>query len=81
MPFQPQYNHPENAKKYDHIFGGIANRAQIRIGDTLENNGNSNPRRTVISRIPPGFTESFQCNGMDGRYVNIVIPGKTDTWP
>ncbi|KAI9515411.1 hypothetical protein NQZ68_026145 [Dissostichus eleginoides] len=52
--------------------------AEIRIGDTLENNGNSNPRCTVISRIPPGFTETFQCNGMDGRYVNIVIPGRNE---
>ncbi|XP_060761158.1 uncharacterized protein LOC132871017 [Neoarius graeffei] len=52
------------------------NGAEIRIGDSLENNGNNNPRCAVISRIPPGFTQNFQCNGMDGRYVNIVIPGR-----
>ncbi|KAI9515416.1 hypothetical protein NQZ68_026150 [Dissostichus eleginoides] len=51
------------------------NGAEIRIGDSLENNGNNNPRCAVISSIPAGFTETFQCNGMDGRYVNIVIPG------
>ncbi|XP_042345201.1 fucolectin-4-like [Plectropomus leopardus] len=51
--------------------------AEIRIGDSPENNGNNNPRCAVISRIPPGFTETFQCYGMDGRYVNVVIPGKT----
>ncbi|KAM6936361.1 uncharacterized protein PEZ65_006499 [Lycodopsis pacificus] len=50
--------------------------AEIRIGNSLENSGNSNPRCAVISRISPGFTENFQCNGMDGRYVNIVIPGR-----
>ncbi|XP_068585933.1 fucolectin-1-like [Cebidichthys violaceus] len=52
--------------------------AEIRIGNSLENNGNSNPRCAVISRISPGFTENFQCNGMDGRYVNIVIPGRSE---
>ncbi|XP_063735001.1 fucolectin-6-like [Eleginops maclovinus] len=54
------------------------NGAEIRIGDSLENNGNSNPRCTVISSIPAGFTETFQCNGMDGRYVNIFIPERHD---
>ncbi|KAG7999309.1 Fucolectin [Nibea albiflora] len=54
------------------------NGAEIRIGDSLENNGNNNPRCAVISSIPGGFTETFQCNGMDGRYVNIVIPGRTE---
>ncbi|XP_051263510.1 fucolectin-4-like [Dicentrarchus labrax] len=54
------------------------NGAEIRIGDSLENNGNSNPRCAVISSIPGGFTQNFQCNGMDGRYVNIVIPGRTE---
>ncbi|XP_059195108.1 fucolectin-1-like [Centropristis striata] len=52
--------------------------AEIRIGDSLANNGNTNPRCAVISRIPAGFTETFECHGMDGRYVNIVIPGRTE---
>ncbi|XP_070691006.1 uncharacterized protein [Pempheris klunzingeri] len=54
------------------------NGAELRIGDSLDNNGNNNPRCAVISSIPPGFTENFQCNKMDGRYVNIVIPGRTE---
>ncbi|KAI9515408.1 hypothetical protein NQZ68_026142 [Dissostichus eleginoides] len=54
------------------------NGAEIRIGDSLEKNGNNNPRCAVISSIPAGFTETFQCNGMDGRYVNIVIPGRNE---
>ncbi|XP_028436274.1 fucolectin-1-like [Perca flavescens] len=54
------------------------NGAEIRIGDSLEKNGNNNPRCTVISSIPGGSTETFQCNGMDGRYVNIVIPGRSE---
>uniref|UniRef100_A0A667XQ03 Si:ch211-215k15.4 n=1 Tax=Myripristis murdjan TaxID=586833 RepID=A0A667XQ03_9TELE len=51
------------------------NGAEIRIGNSLENNGNNNPRCAVISHIPPGFTYGFQCHGMEGRYVNIVNPG------
>ncbi|XP_031135293.1 fucolectin-5-like isoform X1 [Sander lucioperca] len=54
------------------------NGAEIRIGDSLDNKGNNNPRCAVISSISPGFTETFQCNGMDGRYVNIVIPGRSE---
>ncbi|KAK1895842.1 Fucolectin-5 [Dissostichus eleginoides] len=54
------------------------NGAEIRIGDSLENNGNSNPRCALISSIPAGFTETFECNGMDGRYVNIFLPGRNE---
>ncbi|XP_042279121.1 uncharacterized protein LOC121905160 [Thunnus maccoyii] len=51
--------------------------AEIRIGDSSVNNGNSNPRCAVITHIPGGFTQTFDCKGMEGRYVSIVIPGKT----
>ncbi|MEQ2238615.1 hypothetical protein ILYODFUR_034928 [Ilyodon furcidens] len=54
------------------------NGAEIRIGDSLDNNGNNNPRCAVISTISPGFTETFQCNGMNGRFINIVIPGRNE---
>ncbi|KAK9514331.1 hypothetical protein VZT92_027806 [Zoarces viviparus] len=50
------------------------NGAEIRIGDSLNNFGNDNPRCAVITSIPSGGVEEFQCNGMDGRYVNVVIP-------
>uniref|UniRef100_UPI003AB044D9 uncharacterized protein n=1 Tax=Centroberyx gerrardi TaxID=166262 RepID=UPI003AB044D9 len=49
---------------------------EIRIGNSLENNGNSNSRCAVISQIPSGRTYSFQCNYMAGRYVNVFLPGK-----
>ncbi|KAK7885960.1 hypothetical protein WMY93_025581 [Mugilogobius chulae] len=39
---------------------------------------NLNPWCAVISSIPPGFTQGFDCNGMDGRYVTIVIPARTE---
>ncbi|XP_039973392.1 uncharacterized protein si:ch211-215k15.4 [Xiphias gladius] len=54
------------------------NGAEIRIGDSLENNGNNNPRCAVIQQIPAGFSQNFHCNGLDGRYINIVIPGREE---
>uniref|UniRef100_A0A3B1JLA8 Si:ch211-215k15.4 n=1 Tax=Astyanax mexicanus TaxID=7994 RepID=A0A3B1JLA8_ASTMX len=56
------------------------NGAEIRIGNwSVENNGNSNPRCAVISSIDKeNPLMAFQCNGMEGRYVNIVIPGRKE---
>ncbi|TNN02853.1 hypothetical protein fugu_010340 [Takifugu bimaculatus] len=54
------------------------NGAEIRIGDSLENNGNANPRCAVISDIPAGNSVGFACDGMDGRYVNIVLPDREE---
>uniref|UniRef100_G3PGN9 F5/8 type C domain-containing protein n=2 Tax=Gasterosteus aculeatus aculeatus TaxID=481459 RepID=G3PGN9_GASAC len=48
--------------------------AEIRIGDSLANFGNDNARCAVITSIPAGGVGEFQCNGMDGRYVNVVVP-------
>uniref|UniRef100_A0A672KLF2 Fucolectin tachylectin-4 pentraxin-1 domain-containing protein n=1 Tax=Sinocyclocheilus grahami TaxID=75366 RepID=A0A672KLF2_SINGR len=45
------------------------NGAEIRIGNSLENNGNNNPT------IPAGVSSTYTCNGMEGRYVNLFIPG------
>ncbi|XP_058637690.1 fucolectin-1-like [Onychostoma macrolepis] len=48
---------------------------EIRIGNSLENNGNNNPRCAVVtSHVPLGGTVSFNCNGMGGRYVNMYLP-------
>ncbi|KAL1272086.1 hypothetical protein QQF64_031102 [Cirrhinus molitorella] len=47
---------------------------EIRIGNSLVNNGNDNPRCAVVTtRVPPGGTVSFNCNGMGGRYVNMYL--------
>ncbi|XP_026122310.1 uncharacterized protein LOC113105454 [Carassius auratus] len=51
------------------------NGAQIHIGNSLENNGNSNPICAVISSIPAGVSSTYTCNDMEGRYVNLFIPG------
>ncbi|KAL0963957.1 hypothetical protein UPYG_G00315770 [Umbra pygmaea] len=50
------------------------NGAEIRIGDSLYSNGNNNPRCAVIYSIPAGSTGTFNCYGMRGRYVNVVLP-------
>ncbi|KAK7177214.1 hypothetical protein R3I93_001258 [Phoxinus phoxinus] len=48
---------------------------EIRIGNSLENNGNDNPRCAVVSSaVPAGGTVSFSCGGMGGRYVNMFLP-------
>uniref|UniRef100_A0A672PIG6 Fucolectin tachylectin-4 pentraxin-1 domain-containing protein n=1 Tax=Sinocyclocheilus grahami TaxID=75366 RepID=A0A672PIG6_SINGR len=47
------------------------NGAEIRIGNSLENNGNNNPI------IPAGASYSYSCPDMVGRYVNVVIPQET----
>ncbi|MBN3294219.1 FUCL1 protein, partial [Polypterus senegalus] len=51
--------------------------AEIRIGNSLENEGNNNARCATITSIPSGVSTSYNCHGMEGRYVNVVIPGKT----
>ncbi|XP_073692604.1 uncharacterized protein [Garra rufa] len=51
------------------------NGAEIRIGNSLENNGNNNPICAVISSIPAGVSSTHVCNNMEGRYVNLFIPG------
>ncbi|XP_068584252.1 fucolectin-like [Cebidichthys violaceus] len=55
--------------------------AEIRIGNSLENNGNNNPRCASISHIRAGKTNTYRCDGgsMDGRFVNVIIPGQRKT--
>ncbi|XP_056599321.1 fucolectin-1-like [Triplophysa dalaica] len=51
--------------------------AEIRIGDSLENNGNNNPICAVTAEPLLDETTSFSCHGMKGRYVNVVRSGRT----
>ncbi|XP_067299453.1 uncharacterized protein [Pseudorasbora parva] len=51
------------------------NGAEIHVGSSLDNNGNNNPVCAVISSIPAGVSSTYTCNGMEGRYVNLIIPG------
>ncbi|XP_034776544.2 LOW QUALITY PROTEIN: fucolectin-5-like [Acipenser ruthenus] len=54
------------------------NGAEIRIGSSLENEGNSNHRYATIHSIPAGISRTYSCSGMEGLYVNMVIPGKKE---
>ncbi|XP_068136076.1 fucolectin-like [Hyperolius riggenbachi] len=56
--------------------GSRLNGASILIGNSLQNNGNNNPSCTQITSIGNGATQTFQCNGMVGRYLNIILPGQ-----
>ncbi|KAL3046183.1 hypothetical protein OYC64_004235 [Pagothenia borchgrevinki] len=55
--------------------------AEIRIGNSLENNGNNNPRCASIFKIRAGKTYTYYCDGgsMEGRFVNVIIPGNMKT--
>ncbi|KAG1956507.1 fucolectin [Pimephales promelas] len=55
------------------------NGAEIRIGNSLENNGSNNPICAVIPAIPAGESYNYSCGGMEGRYVNLIIPGDMKT--
>ncbi|GCB84995.1 hypothetical protein scyTo_0025682 [Scyliorhinus torazame] len=50
--------------------------AEIHIGDSNRNHGNDNPKCATVGRIGLGDTKTFDCRGMQGRYVNIIRPGK-----
>uniref|UniRef100_A0A1A8N367 Fucolectin tachylectin-4 pentraxin-1 domain-containing protein n=1 Tax=Nothobranchius pienaari TaxID=704102 RepID=A0A1A8N367_9TELE len=54
------------------------NGAEILIGDSLENNGNNNPRCGAITNAVGTEIFEFDCKGMEGLYVNVVIPGRME---
>uniref|UniRef100_A0A8C7IE70 Si:ch211-215k15.4 n=1 Tax=Oncorhynchus kisutch TaxID=8019 RepID=A0A8C7IE70_ONCKI len=55
------------------------NGAEIRIGlFSVDNLSVCLCRCGVISSIPGGFSSTFQCNGMEGRHINVVIPGRSE---
>ncbi|XP_059211220.1 uncharacterized protein LOC131989882 isoform X2 [Centropristis striata] len=49
--------------------------AEIRIGSSLENNGNNNPRCAVMT-VTSEAVMAFRCSQMMGRYVTIVLPAE-----
>ncbi|XP_073529888.1 fucolectin-like [Phyllobates terribilis] len=54
------------------------NGAEILVGDSLANEGHNNPRCAVVTTFPSGGTQTFQCNNMVGRFVIIILRGRTD---
>ncbi|KAG7267751.1 hypothetical protein CRUP_019656 [Coryphaenoides rupestris] len=60
------------------------NDMEIRIGNSLENNGNNNPRCAIIHDLPDTLTQTVQCRGMEGSFLgmdrNITLLGKRLCW-
>ncbi|XP_063183755.1 uncharacterized protein LOC134512307 [Chroicocephalus ridibundus] len=52
--------------------------AQVHVGDSLADHGKRNPVCGAILDTGPGFTTTVCCNGLPGRYVSIIIPGRED---
>ncbi|XP_044863857.1 uncharacterized protein LOC123365218 [Mauremys mutica] len=52
--------------------------AQIRVGDSLADHGKQNPICGTITDTRPGSVSTICCNGLEGRYVTIVIPGRAE---
>uniref|UniRef100_A0A8C1PRX5 Fucolectin tachylectin-4 pentraxin-1 domain-containing protein n=1 Tax=Cyprinus carpio TaxID=7962 RepID=A0A8C1PRX5_CYPCA len=48
---------------------------QIRIGNSLENNGNNSQLAATVGSIPLGNTKTFEFKPVKGRYVNLIVPG------
>ncbi|XP_062420860.1 uncharacterized protein LOC119221789 [Pungitius pungitius] len=55
--------------------------AEIRVGSSLENNGNNNTRCASIPSLSAGKTKTYRCDGgsVEGRFVNVIIPGDSRT--
>ncbi|XP_076004922.1 fucolectin-like [Genypterus blacodes] len=51
------------------------NGAEILIGNSADDNGNTNQRCAVIASIPSAQSHTFQCGGMEGLFVNVYLPG------
>ncbi|KAL8221778.1 UNVERIFIED_CONTAM: hypothetical protein K2H54_074478 [Gekko kuhli] len=51
------------------------NDAEIRIGNSLEEGGSTNPRCATVTSVGAGETQNYECEGMQGMYVTITIPG------
>ncbi|KAL6476263.1 hypothetical protein MHYP_G00147620 [Metynnis hypsauchen] len=56
--------------------GHRINGAQIRIGNSLKNNGNNNKLVAVIGPLGSEVTKTYRFRATDGRYVNIFLPGE-----
>ncbi|CAM5081253.1 unnamed protein product [Natator depressus] len=54
------------------------NGAEIRIGNSSELGGTLNPRCAAVESMELGQTLSFDCHGMQGRYVTVTIPRRAE---
>ncbi|KAG6926957.1 hypothetical protein G0U57_010783, partial [Chelydra serpentina] len=52
--------------------------AQIHVGDALVDHGRHDPICGTITDTSLGSVSTICCNGLEGRYVTIVIPGRAE---
>ncbi|KAM6411122.1 uncharacterized protein J5M81_001118 isoform 3-T3 [Pluvialis apricaria] len=52
--------------------------AQVHVGDSLADHGKRNPVCGAILDTGPGVASTVCCNGLLGRYVSVIIPGRED---
>ncbi|XP_060135414.1 uncharacterized protein LOC118091141 [Zootoca vivipara] len=52
------------------------NGAEIRVGDSAERGGTTNPRCATISSLGAGETGTFNCEASKGQYVTVTLPRK-----
>ncbi|XP_063775086.1 fucolectin-like [Pseudophryne corroboree] len=50
------------------------NGAKIVFGNSLENDGKTNPSCGEITTLAAGASQTFECDGMVGRYVIVYLP-------
>lgn len=55
-----------------HVFSSV----RVQLIKKNQNNLDLVIRCATITHVTPGLTRTISCNGMEGRYINIVIPGK-----
>ncbi|CAL8283009.1 unnamed protein product [Gadus morhua 'NCC'] len=55
------------------------NGVEILIGNSPVNNGNDNPRCSIIYDVPGSLTQTVQCRGMEGRFINFYLSCATAT--
>ncbi|KAK7124597.1 hypothetical protein R3I94_018842 [Phoxinus phoxinus] len=49
--------------------------AEIRIGNSLDNDGNNNQMVAKVYSMQAGKTQKFKFSPLDGQYVNVLLPG------
>ncbi|XP_013928711.1 PREDICTED: fucolectin-1-like, partial [Thamnophis sirtalis] len=51
-------------------------KAEVRLGDSLEDHGRANPLCGIILNTSRGSITTIYCNGKQGRYISVHLPRK-----
>nr|XP_032638072.1 fucolectin-4-like [Chelonoidis abingdonii] len=63
-------------KNREDCCGQRLEKAKIHVGDSLDDHGKQNPICGTITNTTLGSISTVPCNGLEGRYVTIVIPDR-----